>query len=242
MVTPVDSTGFFSPRSNGQSRSVGSVTDTLPAPAPFQGLGGAGYRASADSSAYSPVNSPRESFANKNGGGYGGLNSALSVAPGGGRGGGGNSYAQQPAQGPSAADSRRQAEDLKIYLEDQTAVLVQTIQNLVQLVRGDAGIEQVSEEISVITDVVEQVTAETTRTAPGGPQRGAEMVRRLADCRERLVEAGMRGRELAEGGSGGKEWKMWTQTLPPIAFEIAREMKELVARVERLGRDEDDFS
>ena len=55
-VTPVDSSGFFSPRSTSQ---VSGNQGTLPPPPPFQGLGG--IRASADSSAYSPVNSPRHS-------------------------------------------------------------------------------------------------------------------------------------------------------------------------------------
>ncbi|KAL2270016.1 hypothetical protein VTJ83DRAFT_2200 [Remersonia thermophila] len=252
-VTPVDSTGFFSPRSNGQSQSVASVADALPPPPPFQGLGPAGTRASADSSAYSPVNSPRESFAKA--GGYGGLNGGYPAASGGVNGNGNGQYSafvpgQSQAQQQQQQLPNRRTEDLKIYLEDQTAVLVQTIQNLVQLVRDDAGIEQVSEEIGVITDVVGQVTSEVQRAAPGGPQRAAELVRWLADCRERFAEAGGRGAEIAaQARDNGqdvrsqKEWRMWTQTLPPIAFEIAREMKELVSKVERADMEEgDDFS
>lgn len=56
MVTPVDSASF-SPRSTTQ----GSTQGSLPPPPPFQGLGGVGARASAESSAYSPISSPRES-------------------------------------------------------------------------------------------------------------------------------------------------------------------------------------
>lgn len=55
-VTPGESAGFFSPRSTTQ---VSVVRESLPPPPPFQGL--AGVRASATSSAYSPVSSPRES-------------------------------------------------------------------------------------------------------------------------------------------------------------------------------------
>ena len=59
-VTPVDSAGgFFSPRSTTQASST---QGSLPPPPPFQGLGGAGARASTESSAYSPINSPRESM------------------------------------------------------------------------------------------------------------------------------------------------------------------------------------
>jgi predicted nucleic acid-binding Zn-ribbon protein len=245
-VTPVDSTGFFSPQSNGQSQvsSVTSVQVSLPPPPPFQGLGPRS-RTSVDSSAYSPVSSPRESFAKgpvaRNGsaangseGGYGGLDKALPIDP---NTNGNGLYNSRQAD--------RRTEDLKIYLEDQTAVLVQTIQNLVQLVRNDADINDVTEEINVITDVVGQVTGETQAAAPG-PNGGAELVKRLAACRDRLMEAGKRGLDLAADGSDStsREWRMWTQTLPPIAFEIARETKELVQRVDQLVLDDgaDDFA
>ncbi|KAG6094737.1 hypothetical protein E4U30_003084 [Claviceps sp. LM220 group G6] len=56
-VTPLDSPSFFSPRSNARD----SIRGSLPPPPPFQGLGGARTRNSAESSAYSPINSPRES-------------------------------------------------------------------------------------------------------------------------------------------------------------------------------------
>lgn len=56
-VTPVDSTGFFSPRSTAR----GSTTQDAMPPVPvFKNL--ASIRASIESSAYSPVNSPRTSM------------------------------------------------------------------------------------------------------------------------------------------------------------------------------------
>jgi hypothetical protein len=71
------------------------------------------------------------------------------------------------------------------------------------------------------------------------------MANRLASCRDRLLDASDRGRDIAAKGRGpsDREWRMWTQTLPPIAFEIARETKELVQRVDRLAlADADEFS
>ena len=71
-----------------------------------------------------------------------------------------------------------------------------------------------------------------------------DMVVRLAECRDRLLEAAERGRTLADKGMApaSREWRMWTSTLPPIAFEIARETKALVQRVDQLvmtgGADE----
>ncbi|KAK4190472.1 protein SPA2 [Podospora australis] len=242
-ITPVESTSFFSPRSNGQSqmsRVTSGTGDSLPRPPPFQGLG-APSRTSLDSSAYSPVSSPRESYnkgsmTNGNGGGYGGLTNGGPVK---------NPSLAPNGNGPYNAPQRdTRSEDLKIYLEDQTAVLVQTIQDLVQLIRNDADINQVTEEINTIVDVVGQVVQETESTG----SNGVELVRRLSACRDRLMEAGKRGLDLAADGKDSKsrEWRMWTQTLPPIAFEIARETKELVQRVDQLviddGSSADDFA
>jgi hypothetical protein len=105
-ITPVDSTGFFSPRSNGTDITP---TNNLPPPPPFQGLGGS--RTSVDSSAYSPVSSPRQSgepYSRRpmsrgnpgmtNGMGYLGMNKNLPAAPTG--------------YGMSQRDNR--AEDLKV--------------------------------------------------------------------------------------------------------------------------------
>ncbi|KAG4216909.1 hypothetical protein PC116_g34610 [Phytophthora cactorum] len=118
--------------------------------------------------------------------------------------------------------------------------MVQTIQGLVGSIRGDASIQQISEEITSITDVVGKVVAETEASGNG------DMTEHLAACRQRLLEAGDRGKELAARGLGenDRDWRMWTQTLPPIAFEIVRETKELVQRIDSLviSPTADDFS
>ncbi|KAJ4398458.1 component of the polarisome [Neurospora sp. IMI 360204] len=137
---------------------------------------------------------------------------------------------------PTAPDPRR-VEDLKFYLQDRTSIMVETIQNLVQLIRSDANINQVSGEIAMITDVVNKVVAETDSCLGGASTTVVDLVRRLGNCRDRLNEAGQRGIELDAQGSSptSREWRMWTQTLPPIAFELARETKELVQQVDRLA-------
>ncbi|KAI1138030.1 hypothetical protein F5Y05DRAFT_48400 [Hypoxylon sp. FL0543] len=226
-ITPVDSTGFFSNRTTTTQPDAFMKPQESPLvpPPPFQGLR-AGIRDSANSSAYSPVSSPRESGERYNGGVNGmtylGLNKNLAPAP--------NGLGRQDKN-----------EDLKIYLEDQTEIMVQTIQGLVGYIRGDAPIQQINEEITSITDVVGKVVAQTEAYGNGG-----DMTDRLADCRQRLLEAGEQGKELAARGLGetDREWRMWTQTLPPIAFEIVRETKELVQRIDRLvmSPSAEDFS
>jgi hypothetical protein len=240
-VTPVDETGFFSPRSNSRSQTSSANSSTvqtpqtgqgsLPPPPPFKGLGG--NRGSADSSAYSPINSPRESYSARRplsrGGANGMVYKALTLNKGlpSGPAPLANGYTQQQQQA-------NRTEDVRIYLEDQTALLVQTIQNLVQLIRtDDASIDAIEDEINNIADVVGKVVSETDSLQTG-------MTDRLRVCRERILEAGDQGMDLAADGkdAGTREWRMWTQTLPPIAFEIARETKEIVTRVGGLGESE----
>ncbi|KAL7787405.1 hypothetical protein V8C37DRAFT_267540 [Trichoderma ceciliae] len=215
-VTPVDSTGFFSPRSTAR----GSTTqDGLP-PAPvFKNL--ANIRASIESSAYSPVNSPRTS-----------MNAYATGAPNGaGFGNTPNGHSEEHHDG--------QIEGLQIYLEDQNALLLADIHNLVNCIHEDGKIRQISMEIDSVNGIVSNLVSETQKSGRG------DMVVHLRGCRDRLVKAKHQGQELADSEVQEKEWRIWTQTLPPIAFEIARGAKELIEAVGGLAassRDADDFS
>jgi hypothetical protein len=135
--------------------------------------------------------------------------------------------------------------------------LVQNIQSLVSSIRSDAGITAISTQINAISDVVGTVVSSTETamsSTANGPLRtqGEPVVRKLALIRQRLVEAGEKGRAIAgegrEDDEGERVWRAWNQSLPPIAFEIARETKELVLRVDiidgegRGGGGDDDFS
>lgn len=125
------------------------------------------------------------------------------------------------------------------YLEDQNALLIPGIHNVVNCARADGDIRQISTHISSVNGIVSSIVSETKKYGRGN------LVVRLSDCRDRLVEANRRGQEMADAEVEEKEWKSWTQTLPPIAFEIAREAMELVETVEELAaasQEEDDFS
>lgn len=225
-VTPVDSTGLFSPVVTDQASTMGGM---LSQPPPSKGP--IDIRGSVDSSAYSPLNSPRLSadpYSHER------SMSKSSAVPN------GLAYSNPgPVANASQAQQRddRDAQDLKMYLQDQNALLVADIQKLVETVRGDADIRQITAEIESISATVTKIISETQSYGYG------EMATRLAHGRARLLEAGDQGQDMANIGmdTNSHEWRMWSQTLPPIAFEMAREHKELVQHVDRLitGRDED---
>lgn len=134
--------------------------------------------------------------------------------------------------------------------------MVQNIQSLVSSIRSEAGISAISTQINAIADVVGTVVSstETAMSSTGNGvlrTQGEPIVRKLAGIRQRLIDAGKTGRDIADEGrddeEGERAWRAWNQSLPPIAFEIARETKELVLRVDVIDGDrgqggDDDFS
>lgn len=76
------------------------------------------------------------------------------------------------------------------------------------------------------------------------------ILNKLSNCRQRLIDAGERGRTIADeerdDDEGDRMWRQWNQSLPPIAFEIARETKELALRIDIIdggaGSGDEDFS
>lgn len=125
-------------------------------------------------------------------------------------------------------------------------------------IRSEAGITAISTQINAIAEVVGTVVSstETAMSSTGNASlrtQGEPIVRKLATLRQRVLDAGEKGRAIANEGreddEGERAWRQWNQSLPPIAFEIARETKELVLRVDVIdgqqngGVDgDDDFS
>lgn len=80
--------------------------------------------------------------------------------------------------------------------------------------------------------------------------QGEPILRNLSNCRQRLLQAAATGQQIADDDrdddEGDRAWRTWNQSLPPLAFEIARETKELVLRVDVIDGDQrggdDDFS
>ncbi|KAI9717878.1 MAG: hypothetical protein M1812_004405 [Candelaria pacifica] len=130
-------------------------------------------------------------------------------------------------------------EGLKVYLEDQTEGLVRSIQSLVASIRADEGLPAIVKHIDSIagfvSDVVTSTEATFGQTGDKDLRRQAEPITRsLAKCRTMLVNTGAEGR----GINNPVALKEFTNKIPPLAFEIARETKELCQTVDQIGLDE----
>ncbi|KAJ5723925.1 Spa2 homology (SHD) of GIT [Penicillium malachiteum] len=134
--------------------------------------------------------------------------------------------------------------DLKLYVEDQTDGMVQSIQALVASIRAEQELSSVETHVSAIGDVVSNVVSATEhliheRSGDASLREQSEpVIHSLDECRGRLMNA------VAEGhhAEGPEQLREVTNQLPPLAFEIARQTKELVQRLELLMQaDDDDF-
>ncbi|KAK1148979.1 component of the polarisome [Aspergillus melleus] len=136
-------------------------------------------------------------------------------------------------------------QELKLYVEDQTDGLVQSIQALVASIRGEEGLTTIRTHVSAISSVVTNVVASTEHfihkpgTSPVLMDRAGSTIETLDYHRSRLLKAAAEG----EGLSYDEVFNTVTNKLPPIAFEIARVTKELVQRFDPGHEDdaEDDF-
>jgi len=147
---------------------------------------------------------------------------------------------------PGYTTSQEEAdlEDLKMYLEDQTDGLVQSITSLVDSVRRDDAMATIQLHMTTIIATIENVVNSVDRTGnePSTYQatlreKSSSIVSILQDCQEQMLH-------VSNEAPADKEA---IQQLPPLAFKIARETKELVSRVMAIeagparGPD-DDFS
>ena len=132
-----------------------------------------------------------------------------------------------------------------MFLEEQSEALVQSIQALVTSVRVVDEPEVIHDRVGRITQIIGHVVKETQRVMDmtgnallqniAGPA-----IRVLGACKSKLATADDKGRDIQAHGA----FKEFITTLPPLAFEIARETKELVQGVDRVledGRDDEVF-
>ena len=131
-----------------------------------------------------------------------------------------------------------------MYLEDQTDGLVQSITSLVDSVRKNDAMPTIQLHMTTISATIENIVNSVDRTGnePSSYQatlreKSGPIVSILQDCQEQMLQASV-------ASSADKEA---VGQVPPLAFKIARETKELVSRVMAIeagpGRGgDDDFS
>ncbi|KAL4986096.1 hypothetical protein BDW68DRAFT_163928 [Aspergillus falconensis] len=135
-------------------------------------------------------------------------------------------------------------QELKFYVEDQADGLVQSIQSLVASIRGDESMTTIRTHVSAIASIVTSVSSSTEHyinrpeTDSALRQRAGASIETLEYQRSRLVSAAAEGEGVTDPG----QLRGFTNQLPPIAFEIARETKDLVQRLDSTdhGEAEDD--
>ncbi|KAL4754209.1 hypothetical protein BDW72DRAFT_166962 [Aspergillus terricola var. indicus] len=146
--------------------------------------------------------------------------------------------------GYSVEQENHELQELRFYVEDQADGLVQSIQSLVASIRGEESMTTIRTHVSAIASIVTNVSSSTEHlisrpeTNPALRQRAGASIETLEYQRSRLVSAAAEG----EGASDAGQLRVFTNQLPPIAFEIARETKDLVQRLDSTdhGEAEDD--
>ncbi|KAF7588914.1 component of the polarisome [Aspergillus hancockii] len=139
-------------------------------------------------------------------------------------------------------------QELKLYVEDQTEGLVQSIQALVASIRAEDGLTTIRTHVSAISSIVTNVSSSTEHyihkpdVNPVLRQRAGPIIKKLDQHRGRLMGTAAESNS-ASSASSAEQILDATNKLPPIAFEIARETKELVQRLDPVDHvdSEDDF-
>ncbi|GCB17707.1 protein SPA2 [Aspergillus awamori] len=133
-------------------------------------------------------------------------------------------------------------QEMKLYVEDQTNGLVQSIQTLIDSIRAERDLTTISTHVSAISSVVTNVTSSTQHfikrpeTSPALRQRIDPILEMLEYHKHRLVGAAAEG----EASSSPEGLREVTNKLPPIAFEIPRVTKELAHQLDPASLEEDD--
>ena len=102
----------------------------------------------------------------------------------------------------------------------------------------------VKEHLNEVASILGKLVTETQYTVSETDSkllrdRAEPIVLTLAGCQSKLLDAGVEGDSIRDA----TRWKDFSKKLPPLAFEVARETKELVQRLDQIGDEgiNDDF-
>lgn len=124
---------------------------------------------------------------------------------------------------------------LQACLEDGTEGLVRSIQSLHANVRSDADPTAVKPHLDAITTIVGKMVSETQHTTQRTSNKELRdqvdpVVKMLVTSRTKMMEASAK----CAGMHDMQILRRFNETLPPLAFDIARETRELVQRLDHL--------
>ena len=119
---------------------------------------------------------------------------------------------------------------------------------LIEAIRREESINNIRNHIERIASTVEAVLAASDKGGQEDTSYRSEwqtqtepIQNNLEDCKNKLLQAG----DDSQSYDGNASSKDFTQKLPPLAFQVARETRELVRRVQGIragGAGDDDFS
>ena len=120
---------------------------------------------------------------------------------------------------------------------------------MVASIRAEESIPSIRSHISEIASIVGSVVSATESSIQDSTPISAALklkaessVKALAQCKAKLMTVSAESETLNASSSRGKI-RALTQKLPPLAFEIARETKELSQKIDLVGAAElEDFS
>lgn len=119
---------------------------------------------------------------------------------------------------------------------------------LIEAIRREESMNNIRNNIERIATTVEAVLAASDKGAQDPTSYQSDWLvqtgpiqNNLEDCKNKLLQAA----GDSQGYDGNVSSKEFTQKLPPLAFQVARETRELVRRVQGIrigGGGDDDFS
>lgn len=133
-------------------------------------------------------------------------------------------------------DARRVSQ-LQIFLETQAEGIVESIQSLLSRIRADGDMQALRNHVTNITNVVARVVDNTqTAMAQDGNdklrERGDWIVANLSGCSDKMTAMSEEGEPV--DGPADKEFR---GRLAALAFDLARETKDLVRTVEEIDNE-----
>ena len=120
------------------------------------------------------------------------------------------------------------------FLESRTDSLLPTIQNLISSIRVNAEPPDVLDYLASITSTTSQIINKTSEDADTDDQKLSDILQTLAETVDKLEDAGREGEEIGNE----KDWNAFVKGLPPLAFTIARNTKELGVWIADLEQEE----